>query len=229
MTSSTHFQFDAAQEQILQQYLSENSHRNLAFVKGVCFAMANSPVEVPASSWMTIALDEVVSEDTMTPEMTILSQWLEQLRIAIIKGQEVMSQDCAATVVDSVEFDNLRHWSKGFEIGNELLADIWPRIIQLPQVREMEEAWSRCTVLLSVWSRAEKLLEKASQPGGPDVEKMLEAMPAVAREMAVMCHDIQVIVKKITTKTAPIVIEERIGRNDPCSCGSGKKFKKCCG
>jgi SEC-C motif-containing protein len=23
--------------------------------------------------------------------------------------------------------------------------------------------------------------------------------------------------------------EPKIGRNDPCSCGSGKKFKKCCG
>lgn len=23
--------------------------------------------------------------------------------------------------------------------------------------------------------------------------------------------------------------EEKIGRNEPCSCGSGKKFKKCCG
>ncbi|MFZ4713270.1 MAG: YchJ family protein [Bacteriovoracaceae bacterium] len=23
--------------------------------------------------------------------------------------------------------------------------------------------------------------------------------------------------------------EEKIGRNDPCHCGSGKKFKKCCG
>ena len=22
--------------------------------------------------------------------------------------------------------------------------------------------------------------------------------------------------------------EEKIGRNDPCHCGSGKKFKKCC-
>jgi len=21
----------------------------------------------------------------------------------------------------------------------------------------------------------------------------------------------------------------KIGRNDPCTCGSGKKFKKCCG
>lgn len=24
-------------------------------------------------------------------------------------------------------------------------------------------------------------------------------------------------------------LEPKVGRNDPCSCGSGKKFKKCCG
>jgi SEC-C motif-containing protein len=29
---------------------------------------------------------------------------------------------------------------------------------------------------------------------------------------------------------APVVRDApRIGRNDPCSCGSGKKYKKCCG
>ena len=29
---------------------------------------------------------------------------------------------------------------------------------------------------------------------------------------------------------APIVREEpKINRNDPCTCGSGKKYKKCCG
>ncbi len=27
----------------------------------------------------------------------------------------------------------------------------------------------------------------------------------------------------------PVVKEEKIGRNDPCPCGSGKKYKKCCG
>lgn len=27
----------------------------------------------------------------------------------------------------------------------------------------------------------------------------------------------------------PIVAEEKVGRNDPCPCGSGKKYKKCCG
>ena len=30
-------------------------------------------------------------------------------------------------------------------------------------------------------------------------------------------------------KNQPIRIENKIGRNDPCSCGSGKKLKKCCG
>ena len=27
----------------------------------------------------------------------------------------------------------------------------------------------------------------------------------------------------------PVRAENKIGRNDPCSCGSGKKYKKCCG
>lgn len=28
---------------------------------------------------------------------------------------------------------------------------------------------------------------------------------------------------------APIRVENKISRNDPCSCGSNKKYKKCCG
>jgi tetratricopeptide (TPR) repeat protein len=29
-------------------------------------------------------------------------------------------------------------------------------------------------------------------------------------------------------KTAPVRVE-KVGRNEPCPCGSGKKYKKCCG
>src|SRR5450830_1821917 len=32
-----------------------------------------------------------------------------------------------------------------------------------------------------------------------------------------------------TPKKAPVVNKDRVGRNDPCPCGSGKKYKKCCG
>ena len=32
-----------------------------------------------------------------------------------------------------------------------------------------------------------------------------------------------------TQKPSPVRAQKKIGRNDPCPCGSGKKYKKCCG
>ncbi|HKL25871.1 MAG TPA: SEC-C metal-binding domain-containing protein [Desulfuromonadales bacterium] len=35
---------------------------------------------------------------------------------------------------------------------------------------------------------------------------------------------------KVTNRPpAPVRRAEKIGRNDPCPCGSGRKYKKCCG
>jgi len=34
---------------------------------------------------------------------------------------------------------------------------------------------------------------------------------------------------KETKKVEPIKAVEAPGRNDPCPCGSGRKYKKCCG
>jgi len=34
---------------------------------------------------------------------------------------------------------------------------------------------------------------------------------------------------EILEKLQPIVVGERTGRNEECPCGSGKKYKKCCG
>ncbi|MBI4834465.1 MAG: preprotein translocase subunit SecA [Planctomycetes bacterium] len=31
-----------------------------------------------------------------------------------------------------------------------------------------------------------------------------------------------------TEKSRPVVVGDKVGRNDPCPCGSGKKYKKCC-
>ncbi len=32
-----------------------------------------------------------------------------------------------------------------------------------------------------------------------------------------------------TAKQKPVTASIKAGRNDPCPCGSGKKYKKCCG
>jgi len=45
----------------------------------------------------------------------------------------------------------------------------------------------------------------------------------------------QQVAEEVTTNqeqssgNKPVVKEEKVGRNDPCPCGSGKKYKKCCG
>ncbi|MTI15379.1 PBPRA1643 family SWIM/SEC-C metal-binding motif protein [Sansalvadorimonas verongulae] len=49
---------------------------------------------------------------------------------------------------------------------------------------------------------------------------------AVNEEAVEDVSDLELL-KKIPTTTT--VLEKTPGRNDPCSCGSGKKYKKCCG
>lgn len=36
-------------------------------------------------------------------------------------------------------------------------------------------------------------------------------------------------IKREFNKSKQVTVGEKIGRNDPCPCGSGKKYKKCCG
>jgi len=40
-------------------------------------------------------------------------------------------------------------------------------------------------------------------------------------------HSSEFVAKKIVTTNGKVQFR-KVGRNDPCPCGSGKKFKKCC-
>ena len=37
--------------------------------------------------------------------------------------------------------------------------------------------------------------------------------------------DLELLLNPVKTRVA----EKKVGRNEPCQCGSGKKYKKCCG
>lgn len=44
----------------------------------------------------------------------------------------------------------------------------------------------------------------------------------------ILTADKQKEIKRQYTDSLTVRIENKIGRNEPCPCGSGKKFKKCC-
>lgn len=51
----------------------------------------------------------------------------------------------------------------------------------------------------------------------------------VKQDGAWFFKDGKVLASGPSEKTAPVVNPNKTGRNDPCPCGAGKKFKKCCG
>ena len=230
-------EFDAHQEKLLADFLQTCGHKALSItgVKGLLFAIANAPVEVPPDRWQTLVFGSetppFVSEEQGSSIRHTLFNLLASIHETILSGREVLPPECMAKTVESEQFERLKEWSNGYGQGSNMLMDVWTDVLKHPQIAQWEESWSSCMILLNVWSNADSLLEKARSAksgDGPDVEKMLEAMPAVAREMAVMSHDIRGIVQKSVIKTEPVRVE-KVGRNDPCPCGSGKKYKKCCG
>jgi preprotein translocase subunit SecA len=56
----------------------------------------------------------------------------------------------------------------------------------------------------------------------------------ITKESIAELQEIQEFTKHVglypRERTQPVVRQgKKIGRNDPCPCGSGKKYKKCCG
>jgi SEC-C motif domain protein len=94
------------------------------------------------------------------------------------------------------------------------------------------------------WSKAAEWLglEVSSTENGAegDDDGVVEFVAKYEMQGRIVHHRERAIFKKvkdewffhdgIMVKQKPLVREgPKVGRNDPCPCGSGKKFKKCCG
>jgi preprotein translocase subunit SecA len=64
------------------------------------------------------------------------------------------------------------------------------------------------------------------KPEAFDTTRLIERRERELSEMKLNAASIDAADSKIESVRRE---EDKIGRNDPCSCGSGKKFKKCCG
>ena len=72
------------------------------------------------------------------------------------------------------------------------------------------------------------IMDVASEEMTPEQES---AIKALAEAKAASVENIVGAEQMPTfrfTRTRPIVRDYKIGRNDPCPCGSGLKYKKCC-
>lgn len=73
---------------------------------------------------------------------------------------------------------------------------------------------------------------------GLDIPPRLEEeFPALAKHMEMVAQGNHPVIKSmnasvhgtvVLTRSGQALLIGKLGRNDPCRCGSGKKYKKCC-
>ncbi|AUN33901.1 hypothetical protein C0V82_26170 (plasmid) [Niveispirillum cyanobacteriorum] len=108
-----------------------------------------------------------------------------------------------------------RHWAEGFLLGLDLEQRAWSPMLRDPQAGGI-------AMLISALI--------ADEHGGeaPDDDaraEIIENLPTLLIGAWVYWRDREAGGRK----AAQPVRSVKTGRNDPCPCGSGKKFKKCCG
>ncbi len=83
---------------------------------------------------------------------------------------------------------------------------------------------------LQDWPRAEQILrEGLAVDQVRDRLDMLERLADVCEEQGRKGEATELRKEAKRSVTTTRVTKQKIGRNEPCPCGSGKKFKKCCG
>ncbi len=111
-------------------------------------------------------------------------------------------------------------WCEGFLLGTQMDAEVWPLLFAA------QPKWFAPFMRLGT-QEGRDLNDKH---GGAE-QLMNEIEPAVLK-MHAHWKQYEVPHEALGGKagSTPIVRDgPKVGRNDPCPCGSGKKFKKCCG
>ena len=121
-------------------------------------------------------------------------------------------------------------WARGFVEGHNWLEESWD--LDLPE--EMEEELPAVLMVLGLfWSRERADEYDAEREAGeaplPELaERVIPLFPDSMRSYASMGRSIY-LARMDIEGTVPIRTDPVPGRNDPCICGSGRKYKKCCG
>ena len=207
-------EIDALADFLDREPLCETS-MSVAMIDGLLTAIAIGPEVVAPSDYIPWIWDyekgKVHPAYADTAEAASVSGWILGMNNRIAEGLMREPPEARPLFVFDEAFDH-REWLAGFDIGASFDADVWRHAADehpaffapletLQKAERESDEWTLGTTALVV-----------SLPGIRDYfreGKWRDAFEAVP---------------------APFVRDgPKIGRNDPCPCGSGKKYKKCCG
>ncbi len=172
--------------------------------------------------------------------------WMPRLFKELIKPfQADMFDESVAYILDGnehewfrAEFVNLLHrMLKNNEVDKRALNKVFEKLFKQcknPVVNASAIAVCKDENFTEHYPQIKKLYEqeyvfKALDGDLEDVELAfgMRTKRSTKRDLG-FSNILEEVFREEDAPSIPLVTEEKIGRNDPCPCGSGKKYKKCC-
>ncbi|SHF33866.1 YecA family protein [Vibrio gazogenes] len=184
------------------------------FIEGAILAanMACQPLE--ANLWMSALIAEEVTE---VAEQALTAHYQQQYS-ALLHNQYAVSD-----FLDVANRDELADFAEGFMM-------IWPLPEQHWQTASVSDGTQRMlqalltTLMLAIdESGTRQQMQEAGVEEPPYLTDMTGHLDMMIHEVACAADE-----QQSGARAHRVNPYKTVGRNDPCPCGSGKKFKQCC-
>lgn len=205
-------------------------------MQGFLFTVAAAPELVPPSEWLPMIFGghepEYESLDEAKAVLGALMDLYNTFNAAVTERCAALPSDCPFRdeAVANLEDDApVAQWSRGFLRGHQWLEESWDAC--LPE--EVADEFAATLLVLSFFSSKRMATAFLAEAGHQDLGAMAESIRKVFEDAVVEYAHIgrsihEVLVKADQAPAGP-ASRAKAGRNDPCPCGSGRKYKKCCG
>ena len=199
---------------------------------GFLTAIISGPVMIMPSKWMpkvwgSTGKDEPVFKTVAQAERItgLIMQHLNGIIWSLHQNPDTFEPvfDIAVYPGDSREYANGEMWAYGYMSGIDFQRNDWKEFFDQPASAEV----LRPIYLLGA---DEVTLDEEALTETPEQrEKLSEQIPASVAWIYKFWQPYRRAVAERSIATSFQREHPKVGRNDPCPCGSGKKFKKCCG
>ena len=175
-------------------------------LNGLLHAVTVAPSLIPPSVWLPLLFGDGQVEFGKAHAQLVLRQYQ-----CIVTAKEPPP----GAIPEATDEEGCTSFATGFVAGAELD----------PEWLEKPERWVLAAPLVYLAGRFELLPER--------VIEQLDTQPNFDAEtrtnLATIIRQCGVAFARLRGPGPTIVSGPRIGRNDPCPCGSGRKYKRCCG
>lgn len=205
-------------EDVLMKYGDESSILDVAELDGLLTAVLSSPRLIEPSEWLVAVWggqDKVprwASEKEMERFMMLSFQHMDDIATRLEEYPEQYEPLFGIRDVDGQELTIVEEWCFGYMRG-----------VALCDWSSLPEALKPALAAIELHG-SEENFERLDAFSPEAFEASIEAIkPAVLALYNYWSENLQPM-----TVAQPFTAGEKVGRNDPCPCGSGKKFKQCC-